>query len=60
MLRVTVTRALLEAYRAEVAAHVERTRDACRRVGGRLIEAPVEVSFDQLLRQVLAPALEQP
>ena len=60
VLRVTVTRALAEAYRAEVTAHVERTRDACRRVGGRLIEAPVEVSFDQLLRQVLAPALEQP
>lgn len=60
VLHVAVTRALLDAYREEVAAHVERTRDACRRVGGRLIEAPVEVAFDQLLRQVLAPALEHP
>ena len=60
LLRVTVTGALLEAYRAEIEAHVERTREACRRVGGRLVEAPVEVPFDQLLRQVLAPALEHP
>lgn len=60
VLRVAVTGALLEAYRGEVAAHVERTRDACRRVGGRLVEAPVEAPFDQLLRQVLAPALGQP
>lgn len=60
VLRVAVTKGLLEAYREELAAHVERTRDACRRVGGRLVEAPVEVPFDQLLRQVLAPALEHP
>lgn len=59
-LRVTVTSALVEAYRAEVTAHVDRTRDACRRVGGLLLDAPVEVPFDQLLRRVLAPALEQP
>jgi hypothetical protein len=60
VLRVAVTPALVDAYRAEVAAHVERTRDACRRVGGKLIEAPVELPFDALLRQVLAPALERP
>ncbi len=59
-LRVTVTKALLEAYAAEITAHVDRTRDACRRVGGRLVDAPVEVPFDALLRQVLAPALGQP
>ena len=57
-LRVTVTHALLEAYREEITAHVNRVRDACRRVGGRLVDAPVELPFDQLLRQVLAPALE--
>jgi hypothetical protein len=57
-LRVTVTKALIEAYRAEIDAHVERTRDACKRVGGRMVDAPVELPFDQLLRQVLAPALE--
>lgn len=57
-LRVTVTPALVEAYRAEVAAHVDRTRDACRRVGGAFVEAPVEQPFDELLRRVLAPALE--
>jgi uncharacterized protein (DUF58 family) len=56
-LRVTVTPALLEAYRAEVNAHVDRTRDACTRVGGRLVDAPVETPFEQLLRQVLAPAV---
>lgn len=60
LLRVAVTKALLDAYRAEVEAHVERTRDACRRVGGRLVEAPVETPFDQLLRQVLAPSLGHP
>jgi uncharacterized protein (DUF58 family) len=59
LLRVTVTPALLEAYRAEVAAHVERARDACRRVGARLLDAPVEAPFDQVLRAVIAPALEQ-
>ena len=59
LLRVTVTPQLLDAYRKEITAHVERMRDACRRVGGKLIDAPVETSFDQLLREVLAPALEQ-
>jgi uncharacterized protein (DUF58 family) len=57
-LRVTATPALVEAYRAEVAAHVERTRDACRRAGGILVDAPVELAFDEVLRRVLAPALE--
>ncbi len=57
-LRLTATAALLDAYRAEVAAHVDRTRDACRRAGGVFVDAPVELPFDQVLRQVLAPALE--
>ena len=57
-LRLTATPALLTAYRAEVAAHVERTRDACRRAGGIFVDAPVELPFDQVLRTVLAPALE--
>ena len=60
LLTVAVTKELLDAYRAELEAHVERTRDACRRLGGRLVEAPVERPFDQLLRQVLAPSLEHP
>jgi uncharacterized protein (DUF58 family) len=59
LVRVTVTPALLAAYREEVAAHVERARIACQRVGGRLIEAPVERPFEQVLRAVIAPALEQ-
>ena len=57
-LRVTATSALLEAYREEVAAHVQRTRDACRAVGGRMVDAAVESPFDHVLRQVLAPSLE--
>ena len=59
LVRVTVTPTLLAAYREEVAAHVERARIACQRVGGRLIEAPVERPFEQVLRAVIAPALEQ-
>jgi len=59
-LTVAVTKDLLDAYRAELEAHIERTRDACRRLGGRLVEAPVEQPFDALLRQVLAPSLERP
>lgn len=59
-LRVTATTSLLAAYREEVAAHVQRTRDACRAAGGRLIDASVEAPFEQVLRQVLAPALEHP
>jgi uncharacterized protein (DUF58 family) len=57
-LRVTVTPELLEAYRSEITTHIDRTRAACRSVGAALIEAPVETPFDQLLRRVLAPALE--
>jgi uncharacterized protein (DUF58 family) len=59
MVRVAMTKGLLEAYREEVTAHVDRTRDACRRVGARMVDAPVELAFEQLLRRVLAPAVEQ-
>lgn len=59
-LRVTATSALLDAYREEVAAHVGRVRDACRGVGGRLVDAAAEAPFDRTLRQVIAPALEHP
>jgi len=57
-LRVTVTEALLGAYRAEIRDHVERTRESCRRAGGRLVDASTDVPFDQLLRQVLADSLD--
>ncbi|MFO0604969.1 MAG: DUF58 domain-containing protein [Polyangiales bacterium] len=58
LLRVTATPALVEAYRAEVSAHAERVRDACRRAGGTFVDAPVELAFDEALRRVIAPALE--
>jgi uncharacterized protein (DUF58 family) len=51
--RLTMSRALLDAYRAEVRDHVERTRRACVRAGGRLVEAPVEQQVNQLLRAML-------
>lgn len=58
MLRVTVSKSLLEAYRAEIAAHVARTGEACLRAGGRMVEASVEMPFDETLRRVIGPALE--
>lgn len=57
--RVTATRELLEAYRAAVSEHIERARDAVRRVGGRMVDAPVEVEFDEVLRTVLAPMVDR-
>lgn len=58
LLRLTATPELLASYRAEVAAHAERVRDAVRRAGGAFFEAPVERPFEETLRRVLAPALE--
>ena len=60
IVRVTADRTLLEAYRAEVAEHVERTRAACRAAGGRFVQAPIDMPFEGILRDVLAPALEGP
>jgi uncharacterized protein (DUF58 family) len=58
ILRVTITPSLLDAYRGEITAHTERIREACCRVGGLFVEAPVEASLDDVLRRVLAPVLE--
>ena len=54
---VRVNPALMEAYRAEVAAHVARCKETCIKVGGRFISAPVELPLHDLLRTVLAPAV---
>lgn len=56
--RLTATKQLVEAYKKEVRAHVGRCRDACVRVGGRLVEAQVEQPLDKLLKHVLAIAAE--
>lgn len=58
-LRLTVDARLLEAYREELALHLERVRAACRSVGASFLEAPVEKPLDPLLREVLAPLLVQ-
>ena len=54
--RLRVDRALLERYRREIRAHVDRCREACRRAGGRWIEVDVEESFDVVLKKVFAPS----
>jgi len=56
--RLTATKQLVEAYKKELRNHVARCRDACVRVGGRLVEASVEQPIDKLLKQVLAVAAE--
>lgn len=56
--RVKVSLSLLKTYREEVAAHVERCRSQCVKVGGRFVEASVEVPVAEMLRTVLAPAVQ--
>ena len=54
-IRVRISKSLLDAYQKEIAAHVDSCRDACSRVGGRFLEAPVERPTEELLKIVLAP-----
>jgi uncharacterized protein (DUF58 family) len=56
--RVRVSPSLLKTYREEVSAHVERCRESCLKVGGRFVEASVEHPIQELLKSVLAPAVE--
>jgi hypothetical protein len=51
---VRISRELVQAYRREIRKHIERCRDACRRVGGRFVDVPVEVSLDIALRRAFA------
>ena len=46
------------AAKKEIRAHVARCRDACVRIGGKLVEGRVEQPFDKTLRQVLTIAAE--
>ena len=39
----------------EVRKHIEACHEACNRVGGRYVEAEVELKLEDLLRKVLAP-----
>lgn len=55
LLNVRMNRAVLEAYTKEVRAHVDACHEACDKVGGRFVEAPVEVDVEDALRRVLAP-----
>jgi uncharacterized protein (DUF58 family) len=54
--RVRIGPGVLDAYAREVRAHVDRCAEACRKVGGRFVEAPVERPLEELLRVVLAPS----
>lgn len=54
---VRVSPSLLEAYHAEVTAHLDNCREACLKVGGRFVSAPVERPIYDLLRTVLAPTV---
>lgn len=57
-IRVTVTRALLQAYQRELDAHVSRCRDAVTRAGGRYVEIASEASTELSLRRVLGAVTE--
>ena len=50
--RLRVTKALLERYRAEVKKHLEAAREACGRAGGRWIEVDVEMPMERVIKRV--------
>ena len=52
-LRLRVSPDLLVSYQRVIAEHVEECRRAAVRVGGRLVEAPVELSTEKLIRRAL-------
>lgn len=54
---IRVSPSLIEAYRTEVASHVAQCKEMCIKVGGRFVQAPVELPILDLLRTVLAPAV---
>jgi uncharacterized protein (DUF58 family) len=54
VLTIRMNKAVIEAYGREVRAHIEACHEACDKVGGRFVEAPVELSLDEALRAVLA------
>ncbi|MEM9190619.1 MAG: DUF58 domain-containing protein [Myxococcota bacterium] len=51
--RIRVGRELLEAYQQIVQEHTDELRSLVQRLGGRLTEAPVELSTDDLVRKVI-------
>ncbi len=51
---IRVSKSLLESYRREVRAHIDRCHEACRAAGGRFVEADVERPVEELLESVLA------
>lgn len=54
-IRVRMNKGVLDAYQREVLAHIEQCREACKKAGGRFVEAPAERPLEEVLKAALAP-----